>query len=48
MYYIGVIGAADCSPEIYQVAEEVGREVAKKGAVLLCGGRGQVGNGDVG
>lgn len=42
LYYIGVIGAADCTPEVYRLAEEVGREVAKKGAVLLCGGRGGV------
>lgn len=31
LYYIGVIGAADCTPEVYRLAEEVGREVAKKG-----------------
>ncbi len=42
MYYIGVIGAAECTPEVYRLAEEVGRELAKRGAVLLCGGRGGV------
>ncbi|UNC92701.1 TIGR00725 family protein [Candidatus Contubernalis alkaliaceticus] len=42
MYYIGVIGTASCSPEVYRLAEEVGKEVARKSAVLLCGGRGGV------
>jgi uncharacterized protein (TIGR00725 family) len=39
---IGVIGAASCNSEVEQVAEEVGREIAKKGAVLVCGGLGGV------
>lgn len=42
MLYVGVIGAASCSPEVSRVAREVGREVARQGAVLLCGGRGGV------
>ncbi len=42
MYYIGIIGAGDCSSEEYQLAEEVGREIARRGAVLLCGGRGGI------
>lgn len=35
---IGIIGAGNCSIETRALAEAVGREVAKKGAVLLCGG----------
>lgn len=39
---IGVIGAGACSRETGALAEAVGREIAKKGAVLLCGGLGGV------
>ncbi len=39
---IGVIGAGNCSNETGALAEAVGREIAKKGAVLLCGGLGGV------
>ncbi|MCK5551860.1 MAG: TIGR00725 family protein [Deltaproteobacteria bacterium] len=39
---IGVIGASRCSPEIAELAEEVGREIGKRGAVLICGGLGGV------
>lgn len=39
---IGVIGASRCSTEIAELAEEVGREVGKRGAVLICGGLGGV------
>jgi uncharacterized protein (TIGR00725 family) len=35
---IGVIGAGDCSSEEYHAAEEVGRTIAKGGAILCCGG----------
>jgi len=40
--YIAVIGGSDVSPETAALAREVGREVAKRGAVLLCGGLGGV------
>jgi uncharacterized protein (TIGR00725 family) len=40
--FIGVIGAGDCSEEIYKLAEEVGERIAKAGAVLVCGGLGGV------
>lgn len=40
--YIAVIGGGEVSPEIAALAREVGREVARKGAVLLCGGLGGV------
>jgi len=39
---IGVIGAGNCSRETGALAEAAGREIAKKGAVLLCGGLGGV------
>jgi len=37
---IGVIGPNQCSPQIGNLAREVGREIAKRGAVLICGGLG--------
>ncbi len=40
--YIAVIGGSDISPETARLAREVGREVAARGAVLLCGGLGGV------
>lgn len=40
MIRIGVIGYSSfISPDIYKLAEEVGKEIAKSGAVLLTGGR---------
>jgi len=39
---IGVIGSGDCSPEIYQLAYEVGQGIARAGARLICGGLGGV------
>jgi uncharacterized protein (TIGR00725 family) len=39
---IGVIGGAACSSEIYEIAQEVGQEIAKKGYSLVCGGLGGV------
>jgi len=38
--FIAVIGGSDCTPEESRLAEEVGRELAGKGAVLICGGLG--------
>jgi len=35
---IAVIGAASASPDGYRKAEEVGRLIAERGAVLVCGG----------
>ncbi len=40
--YVAVIGGSQVSPEIAALAREVGREVARRGAVLLCGGLGGV------
>lgn len=39
---IGVIGEQDASPAIVAAAEEVGREVARRGGVVVCGGMGGV------
>jgi hypothetical protein len=39
---IGVIGSADCSLKSKRLAEEVGREIARRGATLICGGLGGV------
>jgi len=35
---IAVIGAGECTPEVARLAEEVGRRLAEKGAILICGG----------
>lgn len=40
--YISVIGAGECDRRTRALAEEVGREVAAAGAVLVCGGLGGV------
>lgn len=39
---IGVIGSGRCSREIYQLAERVGQGIARRGAILICGGLGGV------
>ena len=39
---IAVIGGRQCSPEEAQLAEEVGSELARQGAILVCGGLGGV------
>jgi uncharacterized protein (TIGR00725 family) len=38
LVFIGVIGGGEVPPETAGLAEEVGREVARRGAVLVCGG----------
>ncbi len=40
--YVAVIGSASCGGEVAALAEAVGREIAGRGAVLVCGGRGGV------
>lgn len=40
--FLAVVGSASCDAETAALAEEVGREVARRGAVLICGGRGGV------
>ena len=36
--FISVIGGGQPSPEEARLAEEVGRELARRGAILVCGG----------
>ena len=40
--FIAVIGSSRCSPEEAKLAEAVGEELAKQGAILICGGLGGV------
>lgn len=42
MFYVGVIGASVCSNQTVELAREVGRELARRGSVIICGGRGGV------
>jgi uncharacterized protein (TIGR00725 family) len=39
---IAVIGGGQCSPKEAKLAEAIGRELAKRGAILICGGLGGV------
>ncbi len=39
---IAVIGGGQCSAPEARLAEEIGRELAKRGAILVCGGLGGV------
>ncbi len=39
---IAVIGGGQCSPEEAELAEAVGREIARQGAILVCGGLGGI------
>jgi len=41
-WFIAIIGGSDCTPEEARLAEEVGRELARKGAVIICGGLGGI------
>lgn len=38
MVYIAVVGGSDCDDEIFALAEETGVGIARRGAVLICGG----------
>ncbi len=40
--YVAVIGGGEVRAEVAALAREVGRQVARRGAVLLCGGLGGV------
>ena len=40
--YIGVVGAGKCSGKMKKMAEDVGRAIARKGGILVCGGLGGV------
>jgi uncharacterized protein (TIGR00725 family) len=37
--FVAVIGSGHCDEVVAAQAEEVGREIARRGAVLVCGGR---------
>lgn len=39
---IGVIGSSSCSSSVSEIAYIVGREIARKNAILICGGLGGV------
>lgn len=39
---LSVIGAGEASRDLAHLAADVGREIARHGAVLICGGRGGV------
>ncbi len=39
---IGVIGTSEPDARLYRIAEEVGREIARRDGVLICGGLGGV------
>jgi len=40
--FIAVIGGGECSPQEAELAEAVGRELARRGAILVCGGLGGI------
>ncbi len=40
--YIAVVGGGKCTAEEAAIAEAVGRELAKRGAILICGGLGGI------
>jgi uncharacterized protein (TIGR00725 family) len=40
--FVAVIGSASCDQAVAALARELGREIARRGAVLVCGGRGGV------
>jgi uncharacterized protein (TIGR00725 family) len=42
LIFIGVIGGSEVTAPVAKLAEDVGREIARKGAVLVCGGMGGV------
>jgi uncharacterized protein (TIGR00725 family) len=42
LIFLGVIGGSDVSPQTAGLAEAVGREIARRGAALVCGGMGGV------
>jgi uncharacterized protein (TIGR00725 family) len=42
MFYVGVIGSGECNEETGTHAFEVGRDIAFRGGILVCGGLGGV------
>lgn len=41
-FVVSVVGSAVCTPAQAETAEEIGRLLAERGAILVCGGRGGV------
>jgi uncharacterized protein (TIGR00725 family) len=39
---VAVVGSGECDERVAALAEAVGREIGRRGAVLVCGGRGGV------
>ena len=39
---IAIIGAGECSGELYDMAADIGRYIAENGGVVLCGGLGGI------
>ena len=39
---VAIVGASQCTPQEAEIAEAVGRELARRDAILICGGRGGV------
>jgi uncharacterized protein (TIGR00725 family) len=42
MAYVAVVGPGQATPEQEQVAEQIGRELARERAIVVCGGLGGV------
>ena len=40
--YVAVVGGGEAAPDALEAAEEVGRHLARRGAVVVCGGLGGV------
>jgi predicted Rossmann-fold nucleotide-binding protein len=40
--YVAIVGAGDADDDTSRIAEEVGRRVARAGAIVVCGGLGGV------
>ena len=40
--FVAIIGGSQCTAQEAKLAKEVGRELAKRGAILLCGGLGRI------
>jgi len=40
--FVAVIGGSQCSKKEAKLAEEVGRQLARRGAILVCGGLGGI------
>ena len=40
--FVAIIGGSQCTSQEAKLAKEVGRELAKRGAILICGGLGGI------